>query len=80
MTQIENKSRGPSQTPAMERAIPMAMHRIGSWEILISRRPLSTTDLARRYDAISGRWERTARRPGSYAGFLSTAFWARRPQ
>ena len=46
----------------MEKAIPMATRRIGSWEVLISRRPLSTTDLASRYDAVSGKWARTARR------------------
>lgn len=46
----------------MEKAIPMAIRRIGSWEVLISRRPLSTTDLASRYDAVSGSWGRTARR------------------
>jgi len=40
----------------------MATRRIGSWEVLISRRPLSTTDLASRYDAVSGKWARTARR------------------
>ncbi|MGJ5620706.1 class I SAM-dependent methyltransferase [Sulfitobacter sp. MF3-043] len=39
----------------------MAMRRIGSWEILISRRPLSTTDLASRYGAVSDSWERKAR-------------------
>lgn len=40
----------------------MTFRRIGSWEVLISRRPLSMTDLASRYDAVSGSWEQTARR------------------
>lgn len=62
MTQMENKSLRPSLTPAMEKAIPMAIRRIGSWEVLISRRPLSPADLASRYDAVSGSWDRTARR------------------
>lgn len=62
MTQLENKSRRPSLTPAMEKAIPMATRRIGSWDVLISRRLLSPTDLASRYDAVSGSWERTGRR------------------
>jgi demethylmenaquinone methyltransferase/2-methoxy-6-polyprenyl-1,4-benzoquinol methylase len=90
MTKLENQSQGPSHTPAMEQAIPMTSRRIGSWEVLISRRTISSAELARRYDAVSGRWERTARRfqldvayqpvrLGS-AGFASTAFWARRPQ
>ena len=46
----------------MEKAIPMTTRRIGSWEVLISRRPLSATDLASRYDAVSGKWARTTRR------------------
>lgn len=46
----------------MEKAIPMATRRIGSWEVLISRRPLSSTHLASRYDAVSRSWGRTARR------------------
>lgn len=62
MTTPENKRHRPSLTPVMEKAIPMATRRIGSWEVLISRRPLSTTDLASRYDAVSGKWARTARR------------------
>ncbi|SEN03596.1 demethylmenaquinone methyltransferase / 2-methoxy-6-polyprenyl-1,4-benzoquinol methylase [Roseovarius tolerans] len=62
MTQLDTKSLFLSNTPAMEQAIPMATRRIGSWEVRISRHPLSTTDLTRRYDAMSGRWERTARR------------------
>jgi ubiquinone/menaquinone biosynthesis C-methylase UbiE len=62
MTQLENRSLRPSHTPAMEKAIPMTSRRIGSWEVLISRRPLSSADLASRYDAVSSSWERTARR------------------
>jgi SAM-dependent methyltransferase len=62
MTQLETKSLSSSHTAAMEKAIPMTSRRIGSWEVLISRWPLSTTDLASRYDAVSGRWVRTARR------------------
>ena len=62
MTKLENKSPGVSYMPAMEKAIPMTSRRIGSWEVLISRRPLSSADLANRYDAVSGSWERTARR------------------
>jgi demethylmenaquinone methyltransferase/2-methoxy-6-polyprenyl-1,4-benzoquinol methylase len=62
MTIPENRKLMPSHTRAMEKAIPMTTRRIGSWEVLISRRPLSTTDLASRYDAVSGKWARTARR------------------
>ncbi|WP_342076364.1 class I SAM-dependent methyltransferase [Yoonia sp. SS1-5] len=62
MTQLENKGLSSSHTAAMEQAIPMTSRRFGSWEVLISRRPLSTTDLASRYDAVSGKWARTARR------------------
>lgn len=40
----------------------MTSRRIGSWEVMISRWPLSTTDLASRYDAVSGKWARTERR------------------
>lgn len=62
MTQLKNQSLRPTLTPAMGQAIPMATRSIGSWEFLISRRPLPQTDLASRYDAVSGSWERTARR------------------
>ncbi|WP_212751907.1 class I SAM-dependent methyltransferase [Roseovarius arcticus] len=62
MTKLENQSPRASHTPAMEKAIPMTSRRIGSWEVFISRRPLSSADLASRYDAVSGSWERTARR------------------
>ena len=62
MTQLESKSLRPSHSPAMEKAIPITTCRIGSWEILISRRPLSSEGLASRYDSVSGSWERTARR------------------
>ncbi|MFC6588629.1 class I SAM-dependent methyltransferase [Sulfitobacter pacificus] len=62
MTTPENNNLIPSHTRAMEKAIPMTTRRIGSWEVLISRRPLSTTDLASRYDAASGKWARTERR------------------
>jgi len=62
MTKLESRSLSPSHSPAMEKAIPMTSRRIGSWEVLISRRPLSSADLARRYDAVSGSWELTARR------------------
>lgn len=62
MTSPENNGLNSSNGAAMEQAIPMTSRRIGSWEVLISRRPLSTTDLASRYDAVSGKWARTARR------------------
>lgn len=62
MTQLESKSLRPPHSPAMEKAIPMTSRRIGSWEVQISRRPLSSADLASRYDAVAGSWERTARR------------------
>lgn len=62
MTQLESKSLRPSHSPTMEKAIPITSRRIGSWEVLISRQPLSSADLARRYDAVSKSWERTARR------------------
>ena len=60
MTWLENKGLRPSHTPVMEDTILMTSRRIGSWEILLKRRPLSSADLANRYDAVSGRWERTA--------------------
>ena len=62
MTAPEYKRLRQSHAPAIEKVIPMATRRIGSWEILISRRPLSRTDLANRYDAVSGKWARTVRR------------------
>ncbi len=62
MAQPADQSLRPSHFPATEKAIPITSRRIGSWEVLISRWPLSTTDLASRYDAVSGRWARTARR------------------
>ncbi|MFT5800029.1 MAG: 2-polyprenyl-3-methyl-5-hydroxy-6-metoxy-1,4-benzoquinol methylase [Candidatus Azotimanducaceae bacterium] len=62
MTTLENTRLGPPRTFGMEKAIPIATRRIGSWEVLISRRPLSSADLASRYDAVSGRWAQTARR------------------
>ncbi|SIT16513.1 demethylmenaquinone methyltransferase / 2-methoxy-6-polyprenyl-1,4-benzoquinol methylase [Roseivivax lentus] len=62
MTQLENKGLSPSHTPSMEDAILMASRRIGSWEVLVTRRPLSSVDLANRYDAASGSWERMAAR------------------
>jgi ubiquinone/menaquinone biosynthesis C-methylase UbiE len=62
MTPPENNGLNASHTAAMEQAIPMTSRRFGSWEILISRRVLSTTDLASRYDAVSDKWARTARR------------------
>ena len=62
MTQFENNGLRPSHTPVMEDAILMTSGRIGSWEILLKRRPLSSTDLANRYDTVSGNWERTAGR------------------
>jgi ubiquinone/menaquinone biosynthesis C-methylase UbiE len=62
MTQLENNSLRPSHSPVVEKAILMTSRRIGSWEVNIGRRPLSSADLANRYDAVSGSWERTARR------------------
>jgi demethylmenaquinone methyltransferase/2-methoxy-6-polyprenyl-1,4-benzoquinol methylase len=62
MTQLESNSLRPSHSPVMEKAILMTTRRIGSWEFNISRRALSSADLASRYDAVSGNWERTARR------------------
>ena len=61
MTTSKNKNQMPSHTRAMQKAIPMATCCAGSWEVHISRRPLSSTDLASRYDAVSGKWARTAR-------------------
>lgn len=62
MTSPENNGLNPSHSVAMEQAIPMTSRRFGTWEILIRRRVLSSTDLASRYDAVSGKWARTARR------------------
>jgi len=62
MTQIKTESLNSSHTVAMEQAIPITLRRFGSWQVLISRRPLSSTDLASHYDAVSSKWARTARR------------------
>jgi demethylmenaquinone methyltransferase/2-methoxy-6-polyprenyl-1,4-benzoquinol methylase len=62
MTPPRKNGPNPPHTAAMEQAIPMTTRRFGSWEINISRRTLSSADLASRYDAVSGRWARTARR------------------
>jgi len=59
---LENKRPKPSHIPDMKTAIPMLSRRIGSWEFLISRRPLSKRCLASRYDTVSSKWVRTARR------------------
>jgi demethylmenaquinone methyltransferase/2-methoxy-6-polyprenyl-1,4-benzoquinol methylase len=62
MTPPKKNGPNPPHTAAMEQAIPMTTRRFGSWEINISRRTLSSADLASRYDAVSGKWARTARR------------------
>ncbi|MBS9718518.1 class I SAM-dependent methyltransferase [Pseudohalocynthiibacter aestuariivivens] len=62
MTPPRKNGHNASRNAAMEQAIPMTSRRFGSWEVVISRRVLSSTDLASRYDAASGRWARTARR------------------
>ncbi|MBM1690614.1 class I SAM-dependent methyltransferase [Sulfitobacter geojensis] len=62
MTPPENNGCNPSHSAATEQAIPMTSRRFGSWEVLISRRVLSRPDLANRYDTVSGKWARTARR------------------
>ena len=62
MTHLENNGLRQSHTPVMEDAILMTSRRIGSWEVLVKRRPLASADLANRYDAVSGSWERTAGR------------------
>ena len=71
MNQPDTEGRGSAHAVTMEQAIPMVTRRYGSWEIVISRRPLSSSDLASRYDAVSGKWARTARRFR-----LSTAYCA----
>jgi len=62
MTPPRKNGPNPPHTTAMEQAIPMTTRRFGSWEINISRRTLFSADLASRYDAVSGKWARTARR------------------
>lgn len=62
MTPPKKNGPNPPHTTTMEQAIPMTTRRFGSWEINISRRTLSSADLASRYDAVSGKWARTARR------------------
>ena len=62
MTPPRKNGPNPPHTAAMEQAIPMTTRRFGSWEINISRRTLSSADRASRYDAVSGKWARTARR------------------
>lgn len=53
---------GSSFDPSVRTTIPMTAHRIGSWQVAISRRPRAPEDLASRYDAVSASWRRTARR------------------
>jgi 2-polyprenyl-3-methyl-5-hydroxy-6-metoxy-1,4-benzoquinol methylase len=62
MTLTENNSINSSHTVAMKQVIPMTIRRFGSWEGLISRRVVSSTDLASRYNAGSGKLARRARR------------------
>ncbi len=62
MTPPEKNAHDASHAAAVGQAIPMTTRRFGSWEVLISRRVLSSADLASRYDAVSGKWARTARR------------------
>ncbi|PYG25441.1 demethylmenaquinone methyltransferase/2-methoxy-6-polyprenyl-1,4-benzoquinol methylase [Pelagimonas varians] len=62
MTQPDTKSTSSSRAATMEQAIPMISRRFGSWDVLISRRTISSADLASRYDAVAGKWARTARR------------------
>lgn len=62
MTPLDTKGFGSSHAATMEQAISMTTRRFGSWEGLISRRTMSSADLASRYDAASGKWARTARR------------------
>jgi len=64
MTQLENRKREPSQKHPVrwKKAIPMTS---SSHWLLGSRdgsRPFSLRTFASRYDAVSGSWERTARR------------------
>lgn len=53
---------GSSFHPPIQKTIPFASHRIGSWQVAISRQPRARKDLANRYDAASASWGRTARR------------------
>lgn len=53
---------GWSFDPSVRTTIPLTSHRIGSWQVAISRHPRAPQELASRYDAVSGDWRRTARR------------------
>jgi hypothetical protein len=80
MTTLKNKRLRPSHTPAMEKAISMASRRIGSWVVLISRRPLSGQQgFAWLHDAQLVDVGNQPVRLASYTGFASTAFGARLP-
>lgn len=76
MAQPDTKGTNSSRAATMEQAIPMIARRFGSWEVLINRRRISSADLARRYDAVAGKWARTARRfrlDAAYSEPLSTS-------
>lgn len=62
MTQLEDRTPTPSITAAGEKAISSVARRIGSWEVLLRRRPRYSVDLASRCDLVSGKWGRTAHR------------------
>ncbi|MGC1498074.1 MAG: class I SAM-dependent methyltransferase [Sulfitobacter sp.] len=44
------------------KSIPMMVQQIGSWEVLINRRPRTPQELTSRYDALSESWGRITRR------------------
>lgn len=44
------------------KTIPVASRQIGSWHFAISRRAWTPEELADRFDAVSGSWERTTHR------------------
>ncbi len=59
---LDRHTAGSWFDPSAPKTIPVTSRRIGSWHVAISRRPHAPEDLAGRYDAVSGRWRRTARR------------------
>ena len=53
--------------------IPVFARCLGSWQLSLQRRPLSTAELARRYDRAAAGWSRTLERlgyPGAYERLL----------
>ncbi len=59
---LNKQMAGSTFNRPVHETIPLTSHRIGSWQVAISRQPRAPEELARRYDAVSRSWRRTARR------------------